>query len=390
MAIDKSIVFIILLAVSNFLLKGTYLVFLSFALMFLFFKKIKLNRISMLLISFSVLYSVSQLIFSSGSLISNMAIFIFPLGYIMGYNLWKKENFSDNLVQNITYIGFAMAFHGILNFFYSYKMGGLSIFSTGRTYDFWSKSMSTATGQASYYYYLGIIAVFLLTSKYFGKKKIFTLLFFGICFLHNLLLGGRTFLALIAIAILINFLFCLFFSNKKGKILKFIFIIFIAILIIFILYSYNLFGVKDIFEESYFYRRFFSKNNYENISETPRWAIKMIYYKNMSVYLFGGNHIRNNLGMNYAHELWLDTYDTAGLMPFVILWIFTIHSIKTSYKIVVSRKLPFEVRGLVLSFITVSLASFFVEPVIEGCPMVFFSFCYILGILDRYLKKRRS
>lgn len=386
MTIEKNIIFIvILLAVSNFLLKGTHLVFLAFMLLLIFIKRVKLNGISLLILLFSILYAVSELVYSNRSLISALGGFIFPMGYIMGYNLLcKQENFSDNIAKNMTYISFAMASHGILNFFYNLKIGGLNIFSTGLSYDFWSKTFSTATGQASYYYYLAITFVFFLTSKYFGNKKILIWIFFAICLLHNILIGGRTFLVLIVIAICANFLFYLLFSNRKEKVLKFIFIIFMVILVIFILYNYNLLGIRDIFEKSYFYRRFFYANKYEEISKTSRWNTKVIYFQNMLTYLFGGNNIRDKLGAGYAHELWLDTYDTAGLIPFIILVIITIHSIKSVYKIIKRKGLPFEIRGMILSFLTVSLAAFFVEPIIEGCPMVFFSFCYIQGILDKY------
>lgn len=40
-------------------------------------------------------------------------------------------------------------------------------------------------------------------------------------------------------------------------------------------------------------------------------------------YPWGGRKVLSKVGF-YAHELWLDVFDSAGIIPFVLIWIVTI------------------------------------------------------------------
>ena len=85
-------------------------------------------------------------------------------------------------------------------------------------------------------------------------------------------------------------------------------------------------------------------------------------------------------GLEYAHNMWLDTLNAVGVFPFVFLVIYSLLTIRTIYKIVKTRCLNIE-DTLILFSVTMSVyTNFMLEPIIEGFPYYFILMCMVNGV----------
>lgn len=103
-------------------------------------------------------------------------------------------------------------------------------------------------------------------------------------------------------------------------------------------------------------------------------------------YPFGGNNINKGLGVGYAHDLWLDVYDTVGVIPFVLICAYSIISMRRCLCFIRYSK-DTNINLLVCCVYISLFVSFFVEPIMDACPMVFAVYCFIDGMLSRYMKE---
>ena len=375
----KIIMAVIFLAAMNFFLYGSYLVMLAFAMCVLYRNKnFVVPKGSVYLILFSMSYNFFMILTSSEI---NLRVIAAPCAYLAAYNLYDDaaEYDSEKVLTVITY---AMALHSLLSFIYLYRTQGINSFSQGAGYDIWSGSSSTSTGIAANYYFLAATVPMLLM-----KGKWHHYIIYILALIHDILLGGRTFLVLSGISVLLTFVLRVFLEKKRvSVVIKYVIAFGIIACVLIIIYQKNIFDIRNTFESSYMWRRFFSANPYEKLNETSRWERKYIYLQNLFTYPFGGGHMRNDLGVGYAHDIWLDTFDNAGVITMIILLFYSITSIFRFLRYskicqTVKEKIVFYVLPIVLT------AAFFVEPIMDGCPMVFFMYCFMDGFVSKKLER---
>lgn len=84
--------------------------------------------------------------------------------------------------------------------------------------------------------------------------------------------------------------------------------------------------------------------------------------------------------MGYAHNLWLDCARVAGVIPLLFLLIITVYFICALWKeLKISEH---DYYRTIIVVIGVSLLVYMnVEPILEGCPLLFTVFVIILGML---------
>ena len=383
--ITLSLIIILVFASMNFMLYGSYLIIISFLLMVIFLnKKFQINNIGLLLIGLSLCY-IFFVIVTSRKL--ELRILAAPCAYLVAFNI----NFFDrkiNVSKTLLIIAFSMSFHSLCSLVYTIVEKGFDNFSTGISYDFWSRESATATGIATYYYFL----ITTIPIMFFRTKvitKVLHISIFTISMIHNLLIGGRTCIVLFLVSIILSILLILIFWKKRTAI-KYIMTIIIVFCLFTIIYINNFFNIQDLFESSYFFRRFFSSNSYEQIGNTSRWERKLIYIRNLFTYPFGGNHLKNDLGIGYAHDIWLDTFDDAGVITMFLMLIYTISSVFRFFKF---SKLSTESLITKITFYIfpiIIMLAFFVEPILSGAPIVFFMYCFMDGLISSKLKFLRK
>ena len=145
------------------------------------------------ILSFSVFYLIFGLMNPYISPISILKIFVCAVVWLAGYMLIKNKKF-ENIKRVILAASLGMAIHGIINFLYNIAIG--TNFYDGRSYDFWSKSLSTSTGQAINFTLLASVLIWTLFMQKNKLLKLFVGVLYVSAFIYNVLIGGRTFIIL--------------------------------------------------------------------------------------------------------------------------------------------------------------------------------------------------
>lgn len=325
---------------------------------------------------FAISYPTCSVIFGG---LTEQAVYLWVISvaiisaYLMGWN-WRKL-FPDATASSVMILfGLSFAAHGLLNYFYSLQLG---VGDSGFCYDFWSKSNSASTAQGVLFTPLiSVIWIVLLQhrSPYLKATSFITLLF---AVRYNFMLGGRSFLLLLALAAFTYLILKLSFSAEStGDAIKNLLTVFFLLILILYLYQKNAFDLKSTFENSYMAHRF----KYQSVAEDDR-ATRWVYYaSHFNQGIFGGNRISISSGYGYAHNLWLDVFDQAGFIPFLLLLMLSCSSVVRGLR---TAFLTNRYEGLyAASFYVIYIAQFFIEPILQGSPFFFISFVFITGLFN--------
>ncbi|KWX87462.1 hypothetical protein AMQ83_12970 [Paenibacillus riograndensis] len=97
-----------------------------------------------------------------------------------------------------------------------------------------------------------------------------------------------------------------------------------------------------------------------------------------------------DIGLNYAHNLWLDVLYSTGIIPFFLLAIFTMLCIKNVVYISKRRNVNKLFIFVIISVYAGYLLNFMVEPILEGVPYMFLSFCLLNGMIKKYFDLNKN
>ncbi len=376
--------FLLFLAGVNIDNKYYYFSFIAVAIFIVTKRKIVLDWN----VLFLLIFCISWMLFSPDSnhigLTTFIKPFLYPAAYIVGRNYFarnQKEYIAekrDSLIIPVLVVLASGPFtHYLLNYFNG--MGS----SSRNTVDIWSGTVLSATGQAA----LACIMIGVAVSTMFIKSKmtakVFAALALTIVFLYNLILAGRTLFLILIIVTLVCSIFYFKESNSISKRFKLFSSILVIILLLYIAYSYNLFGIKSHIANSNIYFRFFNDNS-QDILSGQRGNLKLSHLKNFGAGLWGGSHIRRLCG-GYAHDLWLDAYDEAGIFALISLVLFSIGCLYTLWKCISLKYMSKSLRLMLLAVYTSIFLQFFVEPIIQGMPWLFVCFCFMHGVVVQRL-----
>jgi hypothetical protein len=276
----------------------------------------------------------------------------------------------------ISYTGYAVA--STLKTMYMY--GSLDVVrqTIGRvTIDIWSSNVVSATAINAFLAFgmsLGAV-VFMKFNKDKTNRKIKIISF--VCFVASVYsvvqLGNRTGFVIIITCLLVSYIYGGGLTKSK---LRNIFLAPILIIASYLFYKMNLFGIKDAWSSTYLSNRFESSE----LSDDPRIMAWKSAFQGLFEFPLGGKQTQMLLGS--PHNMWLDVGYEAGLIPFILLVIFTIISTVSLRKF---NKLnhPKILKILVLCLFTSFYLTFFVEPVLIGLNGYFTIFCFMLGAIQR-------
>lgn len=334
----------------------------------------------------AIILSVSMCLFSPttrGWTLGMIRPFAYPLCVIAGYNLVnvaEKKKAERQIVYIIIALAFGACTHYVLNMIINW---GKSV--DRNTIDYWTKSVLAATGQSALASLMIGVAIPLLFTE-IKKRYKFLALGILVCILYyNLVLGGRTIFVLFFAMLFINILSSIIRSKSGIKRIRILFILFIIAVFIFVLIRFNIFGINDLFVKSNFYKRFFAANH-DNVTEDGRSEYRILYLKNMFFYLFGGNELRRAVGNHYAHDLLLDLYSDSGFFAFVaVLFMLGFCLIKT-FKLFRDPQTGSIFKRILVNVIITFFTMFAMEPILDGMPWMFASFCIIFGSITRIME----
>ncbi|MGD6730446.1 MAG: hypothetical protein ACPKMZ_05180 [Pleomorphochaeta sp.] len=107
-------------------------------------------------------------------------------------------------------------------------------------------------------------------------------------------------------------------------------------------------------------------------------------------YLWGGNFISTGQNIGPAHEIWLDTYDYSGIIPYTLIIIYTCSYIIRMFKIFKNKNIYLGIRILSVTFYIVMTIQFGLEPILEGSPILFYLFCFLDGFFKIIIIKNEK
>ena len=377
----------LLLFASDFFTIGN--VFLLFGLLYVLFqqKRIAFTSGFWLLMLFSFVFSVVDL-YVNHTL--NFLVFLYPLAHLLGANILQNPT-KVGIKRLLKILSIGMALHGILNFAYeTILLKGFNYSSLH--YDIWSRSLAGVTGQMTNYVFLLIFAGACI---FYSRKYGWISLMIIIGTVHAVLGGSRTYIVMLGISIGIGLLFD-FLVRKKKRLKRICWFLLASggiALFVWAAYKNDWLGIRSFWTSSYLYHRLFSeyaKINHRGMFTTGRWATKLEYIKLLLVYPLGGNHIRKQVGW-YAHDIWLDTADKVGILPSILIVLYTLRIIIRGIKYAFYEDVSLEDKMIFASYTLLIAIQFLMEPVLSSAPQFFQAVCMLDGMLSIYLdSKSRS
>ncbi len=332
----------------------------------------------------ALVLSVSMCVFSKstrGWALAMVRPFAYPLCVIVGYNMINTDNrgrAEKQIFAVLISLALGAYIHYLLNMIYNWGRS-----ADRNTFDYWTKSVLAATGQSSLAsLMIGIIIPLLFSEVKAGYKLLLFSVLFSILY-YNLMLGGRTIFILVIILLFLNIVSKWIRKKTSQTRIKIILSLILTIIIILTIVQFNIFGIKDIFYRSNFFYRFFVESEGSGVTEDGRLTYRLLYLKNMIFYPFGGNELHNAVGRHYAHDLLLDTYSDSGVFSFVALVIMLIMCVLRTKMIYKSSLLNTLYKDVLFNSIVVFFVIFAVEPIFDGMPWLFASFCVIYGAIAK-------
>lgn len=297
--------------------------------------------------------------------------FCLPMAYYIGSNL--KDRTENGIVKIVYILTFGMAMHVFLNFAYEYALIGSQIFKNINHLDIWTKEKISTTATAiNYTFLIGVIyyAIFYEKAK---KYKYINLALFFVLFIYNFALGRRTPILMLAIALCVSlFLDYVVYKKRtinKKNIIKILIVLCILAICGITLYLLNIFDIQNNIGWLNLILKF--RNFGLNPERIELWLDGI---KIAPKYLWGGQLISEELGVQ-IHDLWMDTYDYSGIVPFILLTIYTILVIIDLYKIM---KNTIHNKTLFITFLLCVLIQMLLEPIMSGSSI--FLICTIIVI----------
>lgn len=243
----------------------------------------------------------------------------------------------------IIVLSFGLLAGGILNAFSWYSHG----FDGGRRWaEFWSGRILPATQHV--FWGLLISGLMFYGWYYWKKNKLLNSLvvlggIWNVCF--SLLTGSRTLGIIFGMVLGINIVLYCYLNwndeNKKCKIKKVV----IGILLIGILgviaYLFDVGGISNFMKNSMWGRN-------GGILHNIRFEAQISVVKQLFKYPFGGRQM-DLAGLYYAHNVWLDMANSAGLLPFILITSYTVVTIYDLVKLIQSQIVRQEVKYLLVS-----------------------------------------
>lgn len=295
--------------------------------------------------------------------------------YITGYWLSERTNHSKKAVY-ILAIGFLS--HGFLNtMLYTFNTSSM----VQRSFrNIWGGQI-TATLQNLLF--VPVISL-LFYALYYSKsniQKYVVIAGSAIAVYSTIVLASRTVLYLIVIILLINLVMN---TRKRSAGRVYVSLLFLSIAMI-ILYEFDVFGVRSWVESSSLAKRLsgdISVN--DSLINNVRWTMALKVLQALKDQPFGKIDV-----VSYAHNLFVDMAKYTGFIPAICLLVWSI-SQSVSYGIFTLKTKRNEWNIAILGISIAFMIVFFLEPIMEGLPIIFSGFCYLCGIMREHQDREKQ
>lgn len=343
-------------------------------------KQVILNNFNakfILLLAFSIIYALFYALDPLGGSQFIFAYALFPPSfYLLGSYICERLNRNPRFLFYFLFIaGLLFSLTPLISVLLNLIEGGFAQLSRSLPL-FWNDQMVSATIMGSYFTLNMCIPALLVVRQ---KKsnlpyKIIAIVVFLLSLACVLRLGSRTQIVISLIALFGSLLYIIPRQSMKRNMITFIvFFVGISFLISNVSFDLN----QDWL--STFAGRM-DKGGSDIASgggRTERWtrSLENMFTKPLgwSVDEFG-----------YSHNLWLDILRASGIIPFILLVVFSIKSFFTIKNADSKNNKNFSFNNQVQIYALAFFLIFMVEPIIEGAFSLFVLFCLVIGVINKY------
>ncbi len=299
-----------------------------------------------------------------------------PTFYLLGKYLSNKVTTEENLFKSLITVGFLLSFSALISVLVSIMADGFGQIDRSLPM-IWGDQVVSATIMGSYFVLNMCIPALLIVRqiKISLIMRIVMIVVFVLSLLCILRIGTRTQIVISLFTLLAALIFIIPKQSLKKNVIMFSIFIGGIILLIqnvkFDLSSDWLSAFADRMEN----------NNGADIASgggrTSRWVKSMEY-------LF-----KKPLGWDveefgHSHNLWLDVLRASGVLPFLLLIIFSIRSVIKVKKISSLNKKLLSFFNQIRIYTLALLLLFMVEPIFEGMFATFIVFCFLIGVITKF------
>ena len=376
----------------NFMHIGQFLLPIICSILFIDNKfKLKINNYYIFIIL--CLFALAFCIFSYKLGFYCFIGFCLPMAYYIGCNLKTNE---DNIKKLIYILAFSMASHLVLDFIFESLLLNFdyqSMFGKIFHYDIWISINTLLQGNEIYVNgrirttilslnYVLILACFFYLFVFEKNKKIkaIGISLFILSSIYCLALGRRTtfFMFIIVLFIsLIYYLICVKKVNVKIFI-KYIFILLFIFFLSIVLVYLNLFDVKTYLSRITLFNKIFTQG-----FNSGRIAIFINSIKYYAQYLWGGQKISESIG-SLIHNMWGDIYDYAGIIPFILMVIYTISSVEIGINFIKNKSISTSFKLIIINIYICSFLVMLLEPLLSAFSLLLIVIVLLISSFDTY------
>ena len=302
-----------------------------------------------------------------------------PMAYYIGSNIFDSD---QSKIKYVLYIlAFGMAFHVLLNFGYDLAVRGIECFTRNSHLDFWYKDEFPTTQTAVNYVFILSLIYYLFV---YEKNRSLAYLMLSVSVLlmiYAIALGRRTTFLMVGLSVLSSIVYDALISGNKSQrsliLRKIVLAVFFVLLILIAMYFFNIFGLREkvrhisIINKLYWFG--LNSNRIEVLIETLKLAPD---------HMFGGSEISTILDIE-PHDLWMDTFNYAGIIAFILLVIYSLYCFQIIKKAVTNHNLSDSYRLMITVFYLCVIVQMFLEPVMTGSSIFLLSTVIMVTLTEK-------
>lgn len=295
--------------------------------------------------------------------------------FLLGKYFSYKDSSQLALFYVILATGFLYSFSALVSVLLNLLEGGFVQYDRSIQM-FWTGEFKSATLMGAFFTFNMCIPALLIIKK--PKFNRLVNLVLAAIFLVSLFcvfrLGSRTQIVIVLLTTVITMLFII----PKQSINKNLRIFITLLLIAGIVYLYIPVDLSSDYLSVLGRRLQESDNTGSAGGRTDRWVKSFFHLFDKPL----GWDLRE---FGYSHNLWLDVARATGSLPFLLLLVFSIRTLIKTRRAVLLNRSNLALNSIFISYTIAANLLFFVEPVVEGIFSFFLVYCFLQGIINRYL-----
>ena len=309
------------------------------------------------------------------------------VAYLIGKTYVFISNRKHSFIILTIILSLGMFLHGLLNIYAYINSEHYATYEYYRiSVDFWRNETVNVKSTEMLFVMATGVGLGVLFSSTKLCYKIYALATIVISLAVTAFLANRT--LIVVFVIIFAWRWVYWFLNRSVSLIKKLLALIGIPIIVFsfiAMIESNLFGLKDFFNSLKIIKRFTSD------SEGARSNVWSVFFENSNFmkYPWGGKFITEGTEYSYLHNTWLDVYNVAGVIPFLLFLILTVVCLIQflKHKTILNRYNKAAEATIMQSLMIAVALNMMVEPILESNPYYFIAFLMILGACKGYTKR---